>query len=54
LDYARSILGVEKIGGELIITLPSGQVLLKDLLEGNVSYLKKKVGEDSGGDIGAS
>ncbi|AWZ48313.1 phage portal protein [Clostridiaceae bacterium 14S0207] len=42
LDYARDILGVEKIGGEVIITLPSGQVLLKDLLEGNVSYLNKK------------
>nr|WP_207716561.1 phage portal protein [Clostridium beijerinckii] len=42
LDYARDILGVEKIGGELIITLPSGQVLLKDLINGNVSYQKGK------------
>ncbi|KOC32545.1 phage portal protein [Clostridium botulinum] len=42
LDYAREILGVEKIGGEVIITLPSGQVLLKDLLDGNVSYVNKK------------
>nr|WP_207716749.1 phage portal protein [Clostridium beijerinckii] len=42
LDYARDILGVQKIGGELIITLPSGQVLLKDLINGNVSYQKGK------------
>lgn len=42
LDYARDILGVQKIGGELIITLPSGQVLLKDLIDGNVSYQKGK------------
>ncbi|WP_097025415.1 phage portal protein [Clostridium peptidivorans] len=53
LDHARDILGVEKIGGELIITLPSGQVLLSDLLSGNVSYLNKKVGDDNGGNIGA-
>ncbi|ACL77253.1 phage portal protein [Ruminiclostridium cellulolyticum] len=48
LDYARGILGVPKLGGEPIITLPSGQILLKDLLSGNVSYLKNKSGE--GGD----
>lgn len=50
LDYARDIVGVEKIGGELIITLPSGQVLLRDLLSGNVSYQKgntEKVKEES-------
>ncbi|GAB6150213.1 phage portal protein [Clostridium novyi] len=41
LDKAREILGVEKLGGKPIITLPSGQVLLKDLLNGNVSYLNK-------------
>lgn len=52
LDYAKDIVGVQKIGGEIIITLPSGQVLLKDLLAGNVSYLNKKVGGDSGGDTG--
>lgn len=45
LDYARNILGVHKLGGEPIITLPSGQILLKDLLNGNVSYLKNKSGE---------
>ncbi len=44
LDYARDLLGTQKIGGNLIITLPSGQILLKDLLDGNVSYLKKKAG----------
>lgn len=57
LDYARDILGVERIGGDLIITLPSGQVLLSDLIDGNVSYLKKKVkrkkGDDSVGNAGA-
>lgn len=47
LDMARDILGTKKLGGEPIITLPSGQVLLKDLLAGNVSYLKDK--SDSGG-----
>ena len=40
LDMAREILGVELLGGDPIITLPSGQVLLKDLLNGNVSYQK--------------
>lgn len=40
LDLARGILGVEKLGGEPIITLPSGQVLLRDLLAGKVSYIK--------------
>lgn len=44
IDKARDILGIEKLGGEPIITLPSGQVLLKDLLAGNVSYLKNKKG----------
>lgn len=48
LDYAKGILGVEKIGGDKIITLPSGQVLLSDLLAGNVSYIKR--GGDSSGD----
>ncbi|KGN00830.1 phage portal protein [Clostridium botulinum] len=42
LDYAKEILGVQKIGGEVIITLPSGQVLLSDLVNGNVSYVNKK------------
>nr|WP_278336767.1 phage portal protein [Clostridium frigidicarnis] len=40
LDMAKGILGLEKLGGEPIITLPSGQVLLKDLLNGNTSYQK--------------
>lgn len=46
LDYARELVGATKIGGDLIITLPSGQVLLRDLLNGNISYQKdNKVGE---------
>lgn len=40
LDYARGILGVEKLGGDPIITFPSGQVLLKDLVEGKINYSK--------------
>jgi HK97 family phage portal protein len=49
LDYARNILGVPLIGGEPVITLPSGQVLLKDLIAGNVSYQKDsaKVGDNN-------
>lgn len=50
LDKAREILGIEKLGGEPIITLPSGQVLLKDLLNGNVSYLKNNKSNEIGGD----
>ncbi len=50
LDKAREILGIEKLGGEPIITLPSGQVLLKDLLAGNVSYLKNNKSNEIGGD----
>jgi HK97 family phage portal protein len=53
LDYARDIVGAEKIGGDLVITLPSGQVLLSDLLKGNVSYIKKKAGDDVVDNIGA-
>lgn len=45
LDLARDILGVKKLGGDPIVTLPSGQILLKDLLEGNVSYQKEKEGD---------
>lgn len=41
LDIARGILGIQKLGGEPIITLPSGQILLKDLLEGKTSYQKE-------------
>lgn len=40
LDKARDILGIEKLGGDPIITLPSGQVLLSDLLKGETSYQK--------------
>ena len=46
LDYAKGLVGVEKIGGDKVITLPSGQVLLKDLIEGKVSYIKNKGGGD--------
>ncbi|WP_163468484.1 phage portal protein [Fusobacterium sp. IOR10] len=41
LDTARRILGLKLIGGDPIVTLPSGQILLKDLLEGKVSYQNK-------------
>jgi HK97 family phage portal protein len=49
LDYARDILGVPKLGGEPIITLPSGQILLKDLLNGNASYQKNNNEDTKGG-----
>lgn len=40
LDYAKDLMGVERIGGDKIITLPSGQVTLNQLLQGQVSYIK--------------
>ena len=42
LDYGRSILGVPLIGGEPIITFPSGQVMLDQLRKGEVSYASSK------------
>lgn len=49
LDFARDLVGATKLGGETIITLPSGQVLLRDLLEGKVSYQRvSKAGETDG------
>lgn len=45
LDYARNLVGVKKLGGEPIITFPSGQVLLEDLRKGNTSYQDRKAGE---------
>lgn len=50
LDYAKGILGVPKIGGDKIITLPSGQILLKDLLKGNASYQKDNKTTGEGGE----
>lgn len=44
LDFAKELVGAPKIGGDPIITFPSGQVLLKDLLQGKVHY-QKNVGE---------
>lgn len=46
LEYARALLGVP-LDNEGIVTLPSGQVLLKDLLNGNATWQKGKKG---GGD----
>ncbi|GKX65641.1 phage portal protein [Inconstantimicrobium mannanitabidum] len=50
LEYARDIVGVKKIDDDMIITLPSGQVLLKDLLAGNVSYQNNKEPTQKEGD----
>jgi len=47
LDFAKDLVGVERIGGDKIITLPSGQILLKDLIDGNASY--QKGGSKDGG-----
>lgn len=52
LDHAKDLLGVERIGGEKIITLPSGQILLKDLLNGNASY--QNGGDKGGGNTSTS
>lgn len=48
LDWAKGIIGVKKLGGEPIITLPSGQVLLRDLIDGTVYNRpgRKKEGEE--------
>lgn len=52
LEYSRKLLGVP-LDNNGVVTLPSGQVLLRDLLEGNVSYQKEnKVKSDTkGGDV---
>jgi HK97 family phage portal protein len=52
LEYARKLLGVYSDFDNEIVTLPSGQVLLKDLINGNASWQKdKKKSNDEGGDI---
>lgn len=45
LDTAREILGLKLIGGDPIITFPSGQVLLKDLVDGKASYQNQNKGD---------
>ena len=54
LEYARGLLGVP-LDNDGIVTFPSGQVLLNDLLQGNLSYQDKntknndlKGGDDDG------
>lgn len=47
LEYARELLGVP-LHHEGVVTLPSGQVLLRDLLDGKLSYQQKK--DTKGGD----
>lgn len=50
LEYARNVLGIN-IGADETVVFPSGQVLLKDLISGKVSYLNNSVakgGEDDG------
>lgn len=50
LEKARRILGInENAEGETVV-FPSGQVLLQDLLEGNLSYLDRKPSIPKGGD----
>lgn len=49
LEYARGLLGVP-LTNEGIVTFPSGQVLLSDLLEGNLSYQDKSKKNVKGGD----
>ena len=50
LEYARGLLGAP-IDNEGTVVFPSGQVLLRDLINGSASYLnqnKEKEGEDNG------
>lgn len=51
IEYAKKLLGVPNVKDETV-TLPSGQVLLRDLLAGNVSYQKNNTKNNlKGGDI---
>jgi HK97 family phage portal protein len=53
LDYARAIVGSPLLGGEPIITFPSGQVTLNQMLTGQTSYITNASNADSsvgGGD----
>lgn len=47
LEYARKILGVYGDFKDETVSLPSGQVLLKDLINGNASWQKNKGGEEA-------
>lgn len=50
LEYARRILGIKENADGEIVVFPSGQVLLKDLIEGNLSYLDRVPNSTKGGD----
>ncbi|RXM57207.1 phage portal protein [Clostridium tetani] len=51
LEYARKLLGVYSDFDNEIVTLPSGQCLLSDLIKGNASWQKNNKSTDEGGDI---
>ncbi|WP_096635858.1 phage portal protein [Clostridium cochlearium] len=51
IQYARKLLGVYSDFENEIVTLPAGQVLLTDLINGNASWQKDNKVPDEGGDI---
>lgn len=48
LEYARKLLGVHSDFKNETVTLPSGQVLLRDLLNGKASWQQEKGGDKDG------
>lgn len=50
LQKAQEILGINKLEGEDIITFPSGQVTLQQMLAGNTSYSTKPTDDTGGGE----
>jgi hypothetical protein len=51
LEYARNLLGVNYDFESETVTLPSGQILLKDLIEGKATWQKYNKPNVGGGDI---
>lgn len=47
LEYARKLIGVSNDIENETVTLPSGQVLLKDLIEGKATWQKTKGGDET-------
>lgn len=50
LEYARTLLGVDYNFEKETVTLPSGQILLKDLISGKASWQKKNNNSSKGGE----
>lgn len=50
LEYARNLLGVNYNFESETVTLPSGQILLKDLINGQATWQKGNINSSGGGD----